>query len=112
MLIGTPTAPYVVDDEGIYQVREGSDGAVRFTLSARGEVVPKGKAYCQYVLSGQPAEVPVIWSEETLVKAVLDAVGHPDAPHYDLQGRRIYKQDADATGKRIHIVNGRKVVVK
>ncbi len=112
MLIGTPTAPYVVDDEGIYQVREGSDGAVRFTLSARGEVVPKGKAYCQYVLSGQPAEVPVIWSEETLVKAVLDAAGHPDAPHYDLQGRRIYKQDADATGKRIHIVNGRKVVVK
>ena len=112
MLIGTPTAPYVVTEDGVYQVRENTDGSTRFYLAVQGEVVPKGKAYCQYTISGQPTEVAIIWSGETLINAIMRDINDPSTPHFDLQGRRIYKIDADATGKKIHIVKGRKIVVK
>ncbi len=112
MLIGTPKAPYVVDDDNVYQMKEGVNSSARFSLAARGEVVPKGKAYCQYTLSGQPSEVAIVWSESSLIKAVLYDASNPNTPHYDLQGRRIYKMDADVKGKKIHIINGRKVIVK
>ena len=74
--------------------------------------MPKGKAYCQYTLSGQPTDVAIVWSEASLIKAVLYDANDPNTPHYDLQGRRIYQTDADMKGKKIHIVNGRKVVIK
>ena len=112
MLIGTATASYVVTEEGVYQVRENTDGETRFYLAAQGEVVPKGKAYCQYTISGQPREVPVIWSGETLINAIVRDINNPGTPHFDLQGRRIYKVDADASGKKIHIVKGRKLIVR
>ncbi len=110
MLTGTATAPYVVTDDGVYQMREGTDAEARFYLAVHGEVVPKGKAYCQYTLSGQPTEVAIIWSEASLINAVLRDINNPDTPHYDLQGRRIYK--IDGQGKKIHVVKGRKVVIK
>ena len=112
MLIGTPTAPYVVDDENVYQMREGTTADAKFYLAVRGEVVPKGKAYCLYTLSGQPSEVAILWSDETLINAVLRDLNDPNTPHFDLQGRRIYKIDADVQGKKIHVVKGRKVVIK
>jgi hypothetical protein len=110
MLTGTATAPYVVTDDGVYQMREGTDAEARFYLAVHGEVVPKGKAYCQYSLSSQSAEVAIIWSEASLINAVLRDINNPDTPHYDLQGRRIYK--IDGQGKKIHVVKGRKVVIK
>ena len=110
MLTGTATAPYVVTDDGVYQMREGTDAEARFYLAVHGEVVPKGKAYCQYTLSSQSAEVAIIWSEASLINAVLRDINDPDTPHYDLQGRRIYK--IDGQGKKIHVVKGRKVVIK
>ena len=110
MLTGTATAPYVVTDDNVYQMREGTDADARFYLAVRGEVVPKGKAYCQYTLSGQPNEVAIIWSEETLINTVLRDINDADAQHFDLQGRRIYRFDADGQGKRIHIVRGKKVL--
>ena len=110
MLIGTPTAPYVVTEDNVYQMREGTDADAKFYLAVRGEVVPKGKAYCLYTLSGQPGEVAIIWSDETLINAVLRDINDPNTPHFDLQGRRIYRVDADAQGKRIHIVKGKKVL--
>ena len=112
MLIGTPTAPYVVDDDNVYQMREGTTTDAKFYLAVRGEVVPKGKAYCLYTLSGQPSEVAILWSDETLINAVLRDLNDPNTPHFDLQGRRIYKIDADVQGKKIHVVKGRKVVIK
>ena len=112
MLIGTPTAPYVVDADNVYQLREDTGTETKFYLSARGEVVPKGKAYCQYTLSGQPNEVAIVWSEETLINAVLRDINNPNTPHFDLQGRRIYKVDADALGKKIHVVKGKKIIVR
>ena len=110
MLTGTATAPYVVTDDGVYQMREGTDAEARFYLAVHGELVPKGKAYCQYSLSSQSAEVAIIWSEASLINAVLRDIYNPDTPHYDLQGRRIYK--IDGQGKKIHVVKGRKVVIK
>lgn len=110
MLTGTATAPYVVTDDGVYQMREGTDAEARFYLAVHGEVVPKGKAYCQYSLSSQSAEVAIIWSEASLINAVLRDINNPDTPHYDLQGRRIYK--IDGQGKKIHVVKGKKVVIK
>ena len=95
MLIGTPTAPYVVTEDGVYQVRENTDGSTRFYLAVQGEVVPKGKAYCQYTISGQPTEVAIIWSGETLINAIMRDINDPSTPHFDLQGRRIYKIDAE-----------------
>jgi hypothetical protein len=74
--------------------------------------VPKGKAYCLYTLSGQPSQVAIIWSEETLINTVLRDINDPDTPHFDMQGRRIYKIDADAQSKKIHIVKGKKMIVK
>jgi hypothetical protein len=56
--------------------------------------------------------VAIIWSESSLINAVLRDINDPDTPHFDLQGRRIYKIDANGQGKRIHVVKGRKVVVK
>ena len=112
MLTGTAASPYVVTDDGVYQMREDTDAEARFYLAVHGEVVPKGKAYCQYTLSGQPAEVAIIWSEASLINAVLRDINDPDTPHFDLQGRRIYKIDANAQGKKIHVVKGRKVVIK
>ena len=112
MLTGTATAPYVVSDDNVYQMREGTDAAAKFYLAVRGEVVPKGKAYCQYTLSGQPTEVAIIWSEETLINTVLRDINDADAQHFDLQGRRIYRIDADSHGKKIHVVKGKKVVIK
>ena len=110
MLTGTAAAPYVVTDDNVYQMREGTDTDARFYLAVRGEVVPKGKAYCQYTLSGQPTEVAIIWSEETLINTLLRDINDADAQHFDLQGRRIYRVDADGQGKRIHIVKGKKVL--
>jgi hypothetical protein len=112
MLTGTAAAPYVVTDDNVYQMREGTDTDARFYLAVHGEVVPKGKAYCQYSLSGQPTEVAIIWSEETLINTLLRDINDNDAQHFDLQGRRIYKIDADTQGKKIHVVKGRKIVVK
>ena len=112
MLIGTPTAPYVVTEDNVYQMREGTAADAKFYLAVRGEVVPKGKAYCLYTLSGQPSEVAILWSDETLINAVLRDLNDPNTPHFDLQGRRIYKIDADVQGKKIHVVKGRKVVIK
>ena len=112
MLIGTPTAPYVVTDDNVYQLHEGTDSEPKFYLAVRGEVVPKGKAYCLYTLSGQPSQVAIIWSEETLINTVLRDINDSDTPHFDMQGRRIYKIDADNQGKKIHIVKGKKVIVK
>ena len=111
MLIGTPTAPYVVTEDGVYQVRENTDGSTRFYLAVQGEVVPKGRAYCQYTISGQPTTVDIIWSGETLINAIVRDI-NDSTPHFDLQGRRIYKVDADTSGKKIHIVKGRKVIIK
>ena len=112
MLTGTAASPYVVTDDGVYQMREDTNAEARFYLAVHGEVVPKGKAYCQYTLSGQPTEVAIIWSGETLINAVLRDINDPDTPHFDLQGRRIYKIDANAQGKKIHVVKGKKLVVK
>jgi hypothetical protein len=112
MLTGTATAPYVVTDDNVYQMREGTDADAHFYIAIRGAVVPKGKAYCQYTLSGQPSEVAIIWSEETLINTVLRDINDADAQHFDLQGRRIYHLDADGQGKKIHIVKGKKVVIK
>ena len=111
MLTATASAPYVVTDDGVYQMREGTDAEAKFYLAVHGEVVPKGKAYCQYTLSGQPTQVAIIWSEETLINTLLRDINDPDMPHYDLQGRRIYKIDADAQNK-IHVVKGKKIIVK
>ena len=93
-------------------MREGTTADAKFYLAVRGEVVPKGKAYCLYTLSGQPSEVAILWSDETLINAVLRDLNDPNTPHFDLQGRRIYKIDADVQGKKIHVVKGRKVVIK
>ena len=112
MLKGTATAPYVVDDDNVYQMKENAGVASKFTLTPKGEVVPKGKAYCQYTLSGQPSDVAIVWSEASLIKAVLYDANDPNTPHYDLQGRRIYQTDADMKGKKIHIIRGKKIVIK
>ena len=109
-MTGTASSPYVVTDDGVYQMREDTNAEARFYLAVHGEVVPKGKAYCQYTLSGQPSEVAIIWSDETLINAVLRDINDPNTPHFDLQGRRIYKIDAQS--KKIHVVKGKKVVVK
>lgn len=112
MLIGTPTAPYVVSDDAVYKMGEGTSDVAKFYLMAKDEVVPKGKAYCQYTLSSQAATVDIIWSAASLINAVLRDINDPDTPHFDLQGRRIYKTDADTRDKKIHVVKGRKVIIK
>lgn len=112
MLIGTPEAAYVVTDDNIYQMKENTEGDACFYLAAKGELVPKGRAYCQFTLSGQPATVNILWSGADLIDAILYDVTDPNTPHYDLQGRRIQVTGNDQGYKKIHIVNGRKVVMK
>ncbi|MBR1547985.1 MAG: carboxypeptidase regulatory-like domain-containing protein, partial [Prevotella sp.] len=112
MLIGTPSTAYVVADDNVYVMHENASDVASFYLADKGELVGKGKAYCQFTLSGQPKTVSVLWSDADLIKAVLSGIGDPNAPHYDLQGRRIYHHDADMKGKKVHIVKGRKVVIK
>jgi hypothetical protein len=111
-LIGTGANAYTVVTDNVYVLKETAETPeqTRFMQAARGLVIPAGKAYCQYTVgSGQPGEVDVIWSDPDLIEAVKAAFNDPDAPHYDLQGRRIYKVDAP---NKLHVVKGQKVIVK
>ena len=112
MLLGTPTAPYVVEDGNVYQMKENTNSTAAFYLAAKGELVPKGKAYCQFTLSGQPSTVSIVWNEADIINAIFNDANDPSTPHYDLQGRRIYMTGNGQGDKKIHIVNGRKIVVK
>ena len=118
LLIGTGSTPYTVTTDNIYVLREAANSRsfraeaptnTRFMQAAKGMVIPAGKAYCQYTMSGgQPDEIGVIWGEADLIEAVKAAMSDSNAPHYDLQGRRIYK--VDAPGK-LHVVKGKKILV-
>ncbi len=120
LLTGTAQAPYTVTADNVYVLRESTAQSrgfraqghtdLFFLHAAKGLVVPQGKAYVEYtVASGQPDEIGVFWSDVNLIESVRAAMSDPDAKHYDLQGRRIYK--IDAPGK-VHVVKGHKVIVK
>jgi hypothetical protein len=105
LLTGTAQAPYTVSADDVYVMQE--DGEPSFTLAARGLVVPKAKAYCQYTMSGgQLPRVSIIWTDKTLVDAVKAAIEAGEF-HYGLSGRRIYKTD-----KGVHLVRGKKIMKK
>ena len=123
LLVGTGAKPYTVITDNIYVLREAANSrsfrseaqtATRFLQAAKGMVIPAGKAYCQYTMgSGQPGEVGVIWGEADLIEAVKTALDDANTPHYDLQGRRIYKVD-NQTGNqpKLHVVKGKKILVE
>ena len=119
LLTGTGSKPYTVTTDNIYVLQESAESrsfreqgstSTYFYKAAKGLVIPKGKAYCQYTISsGQPDEIGVLWSDLDLIEAVRAALSDPNAPHYDLQGRRIYKTDEPG---KLHVVKGKKVIVK
>ena len=118
MLSSTATEPFTVGDDDVYVLKEGesqgtgvrsrapgTDSPV-FVRVAKGVVVPKYKAYILFTIANQPDIVPIIWDEATSIRALtIDMDG--DEKHYDLNGRRIYK-----TAKGVHVINGKKMVVK
>ena len=57
-------------------------------------------------------DMNILWSGADLIDAILYDVTDPNIPHYDLQGRRIQVTGNGQGHKKIHIVNGRKVVMK
>ena len=114
MLVGTGRAPYEVKDNNVFVLDEGTDSRrfraqattdTYFYRAAKGTVIPEGKAYIHYTLEDLPDVVGIIW-DTTLINMVKQAM-ESDEKHFGLDGRRVYKMD-----KGIHILNGRKVIVK
>ena len=114
ILVGTGLAPYEVKDNNVFVLNEGSDSRrfraqattdAYFYRAAKGTVIPEGKAYIHYTLEDLPDVVGIIW-DTTLINMVKQAM-EGDEKHFGLDGRRIYKMD-----KGIHILKGRKVIVK
>lgn len=114
MLVGTGRAPYEVKDNNVFVLDEDTDSRrfraqattdTYFYRAAKGTVIPEGKAYIHYTLEDLPDVVGIIW-DTTLINMVKQAM-ESDEKHFGLDGRRVYKMD-----KGIHILNGRKVIVK
>ena len=114
MLTGTAYAPYIVTADNVYEMRENTDSEACFYLADQGVTIPQGKAYCRFTISGSPARVGLVWSDASFVQMIKADVMDADSKHYDLQGRRIYQVDGSSgtSQKRIHVVKGRKVVMK
>lgn len=115
LLIGTGRIPYEVKDDNVFILNEGADSRrfraqattdTHFYRAAKGTVIPEGKAYIHYTLSDLPDEVGIIWDDTSLIKIVKQAM-EGEEKHFGLDGRRIYKID-----KGLHILKGRKVIVK
>ncbi|MBQ5455222.1 MAG: carboxypeptidase regulatory-like domain-containing protein, partial [Prevotella sp.] len=115
LLIGTGRIPYEVKDDNVFILNEGTDSRrfraqattdTHFYRAAKGTVIPEGKAYIHYTLSDLPDEVGIIWDDTSLIKIVKQAM-EGEEKHFGLDGRRIYKID-----KGLHILKGRKVIVK
>ena len=115
LLIGTGRIPYEVKDDNVFILNEGTDSRrfraqattdTYFYRAAKGTVIPEGKAYIHYTLSDLPDEVGIIWDDTSLIKIVKQAM-EGEEKHFGLDGRRIYKID-----KGLHILKGRKVIVK
>ena len=115
LLVGTGTSSYEVKDNNVFILRESAnsrkfrvagDTDAHFYRAAKGTVIPEGKAYIHYTLEGLPDEVGIIWDDTSLINMVKQVMGDDDN-HYGLDGRPIYKMD-----KGIHILKGRKVIVK
>ena len=115
LLVGTGQTPYEVKDDNVFILKESAnsrkfrvagDTDAHFYRAAKGTVIPEGKAYIHYTLEGMPDEVGIIWDDTSLINMVKQAM-EDDENHYGLDGRPIYKMD-----KGIHILKGRKVIVK
>jgi len=115
LLVGTGTSSYEVKDNNVFILRESAnsrkfrvagDSNAHFYRAAKGTIIPEGKAYIHYTLEGLPDEVGIIWDDTSLINMVKQAMEN-DENHYGLDGRPIYKMD-----KGIHILKGRKVIVK
>ena len=115
LLRGTGLTPYEVKDNNIFILKETDNSRMfrvqaltdsRFVRAEKGTLIPQGKAYIEYTLGNIPDEVGVVFGEDTLIK-MMKQVLDENEKHYNLGGRRIYKVD-----KGIHILKGKKVVVK
>lgn len=115
LLVGTGQTPYEVKDDNVFILKESAssrkfrvagDTDAHFYRAAKGTVIPEGKAYIHYTLEGLPDEVGIIWDDTSLINMVKQAM-EDNENHYGLDGRPIYKMD-----KGIHILKGRKVIVK
>ena len=105
VLTGTAFAPYTVMTDDVY-VLANKTGKAKFHQAARGLTIPKHKAYLiLYIGEAGAKGIDIIFDEATLIEMVKDAEN--DKEHFGINGIRI-----NETMKGLHIVKGKKVIVK
>lgn len=105
VLYGTAFAPYTVTTDDVY-VLANKTGKPKFHPAAQGLVIPKNKAYLiLYIGVAGTKGIDIIFDEATLMEMVRQA--EDGEKHYGINGIRI-----SDTVKGLHVVKGKKVIVK
>ena len=105
VLTGTAFAPYTVTTDDVY-VLANKTGKAKFHQAARGLTIPKHKAYLiLYIGEAGAKGIDIIFDEATLIEMVKDAEN--DKEHFGINGIRI-----NENMKGLHVVKGKKVIVK
>ena len=105
VLYGTAFAPYTVTSDDVY-VLANKTGKPKFHQAAQGLVIPKNKAYLLLFIGESGSKgIDVIFDEATLIDMIRSAENREN--HYGIDGIRIGE-----TVKGIHVVKGKKLIVK
>ncbi len=105
VLYGTAFASYTVTTDDVY-VLANKTGKPKFHPAAQGLVIPKNKAYLiLYIGEAGSKGIDIIFDEATLIEMIQQAEN--GETHYGIDGIRI-----SDTVKGLHVVKGKKVIVK
>ncbi|MBO4314959.1 MAG: carboxypeptidase regulatory-like domain-containing protein, partial [Prevotella sp.] len=105
LFVGTAFAPYTVTTDDVY-VLANKTGKPKFHPAAQGLVIPKNKAYLiLYIGEAGAKGIDIIFDETTLIEMIQQA--EDGEKHYGINGIRI-----SDTVKGLHVLKGKKVIVK
>ena len=104
LLIGTATAPYIVEGTSTYVLSKNSEGKPGFRRAAEGLEIPQYKAYLK-LTDGQARSF--FGFEDNMTTKIESSIFNDESSIYDLQGRRVQQP-----ARGIYVKDGKKVVVK
>ena len=104
LLIGTATAPYIVEGTSTYVLSKNSEGKPGFRRAAEGLEIPQYKAYLK-LTDGQARSF--FGFEDNMTTNIESSIFNNESSIYDLQGRRVQQP-----ARGIYVKDGKKVVVK
>lgn len=104
LLRGTAYAPFIVASDNVY-VLSAKTGKNKFHRAAQGLLIPQHKAYLLVMDANANNIMEIILDETTLVQLLKGNA--EDDRHFSISGLRI-----EHTAKGVHVVKGKKVLVK